>query len=143
MKKKFIQYDYSFSYLNNRECRHCGRPIADQEHKTREFCPVNVGENGKIRDCKSAFHRENDKPYRVLQTAIIADQKTMAIRIDFLIKMRGHEVTTDDLDFYEIDLRKPVSYNVSTDGLMTSYFLYHTIVSDPNTNNHKISHHGI
>lgn len=144
MKKKFKQEDFSFTYHDNRECPYCTNPIADQEDKGRVFCPKTRDENGKLlSDCKTAYHRQNDKPARDLQAELIAEHKAITSRIDFLIRKKGYEVTTDDLDIYDIDLRKPVSYNTSNEGLLTSHFLYHTIISDPHTNNHKISRHGI
>ena len=144
MKKKFKAEDFSFTYHDKRECPNCSKPIADQEGKGRVFCEKIRDENGKlINDCKSSYHRRNDKPARDLQAELIAEHKAITSRIDFLIRKKGSEVTTDDLDIYEIDLRKPVSYHTSEDGLLTSHFLYHTVVSDPYTNNHKISRHGI
>lgn len=144
MKKKFKAEDFSFTYHDKRECPYCTNPIADQEGKGRVYCPEIRDENGKLlSDCKTSYHRQNDKPARDLHAEIIADHKAQASRLDFLIRIKGYQVTTDDLDIYEIDLRKPVRYSTSNDGLITSHFLYHTVVSDPYTNHHKISRHGI
>lgn len=137
-KKKFSNEDGKFTYEQNRACRNCGAPIPDQEHATREFCPVTYDDDGKVRDCKTKFHREKDKPDRNDYSELINKHKSITTRIDFLIKKKGFEVATEDLDVYEIMLRQAIDFKISNDGILTSYYLKHTIISNPITDIHKI-----
>lgn len=137
-KKQFSNVESKFSYNLERQCRNCGAPIPDQDHATREFCPVTYDEKGKVRDCKTEFHRNNDKPDRNSYSILIGRHKAITTRIDFLIKKKGYLVSTEDLDIYEILLRESIDYKISSDGTLTSIFLKHTIVSNPFTDIHKI-----
>jgi hypothetical protein len=131
--------DSKFSYDLGRQCKHCGAPIADQDHATREFCPTSIDQFGNNRDCKTAYHRENDKPLRDLISNLISKQKALSSRIDFLIKKYGYTVSTEQLDTYEINLTECINYSIAEDGILTSIFLKHTIISNPINDIHKIS----
>jgi hypothetical protein len=127
-----------FTYDIGRECRYCHAPIADSEHATREFCPVSIDQSGNVRDCKTSYHRESDKPMRDLISKLIAKHKAISTRINFLIQKHGMEVSTEMLDTYEINLHECIEYALSKERILTSIFLMHTIISNPITNIHKI-----
>jgi len=143
MKKTFTSPDNEskFTYELGRQCKQCHAPIADNDHASREFCPVTVDQFGNIRDCKTTYHRENDKPTRDLIAKLIAKHKGICSRIDFLIKKHGAEVSTEQLDTYEINLHDCIEYSISKEGILTSVFLKHVIISNPITQIHKISYH--
>jgi hypothetical protein len=141
-KKIYTEGNSKFNYHLNRTCKNCGAPISDHEHTTREFCPIIHNDNGKVRDCKTAYHRQNDKADRERYAQLIANHKAITSRIEFLISKKGYEVATDDLNVYEITLDDSVRYSINPDnGTITSVFLKHTIVSNPITNIHKITYH--
>ena len=140
MKKKYLNQESKFTYHQNRACRNCGAPFPDQEHATREFCPATYDKDGTVRDCKTAFHRKEDKPDRDAYAGLIANHKAVTTRIDFLVKKKGYSVSTEDLDTYEISLTECIDYTISNDGTLTSCFLKHTIISNPISNLHKISY---
>ncbi len=141
MKKKFLKDGDQFTYLKNRVCRQCGEPIADQDKITKEFCEKTYDKFGKPKDCKTAWHRENDKPNRTVHSRIINNLNAISSRLDFLIKRKGEQVSTEDLDIYEINLSECLNYHIEKNGTLTSEFLNHTIVSNPFTEIHKIQYH--
>ncbi len=124
-----------------RKCRMCDSPIADQEHAAREFCEVTYDENGKVKDCKTAFHRMIDADEREKHRQIINTQKFIKEQLDLLISKKGDEVLTEDLDAYDIQLSLSISHEISPSGILTSHFLKHTIISNPISKKHKIQAH--
>lgn len=141
MRKKFKEKIGQFSYRLKRSCKFCGAPVPDHAHAATEFCPKTYDENGKVRDCKTAYHRENDKPEREIQAEFNARNKAIKSRIEFLLKKHGDLVNTQMLDTYEIDLRDCMSYKIEPSGILTTYFLNYQIVSNPLNKIHKISFH--
>ena len=141
MKKKFLSDGDQFTYLKNRVCRQCGEPIADQDDIKKEFCEKTYDKFGKVRDCKTTWHRENDKPDRALHSRIINNQKAISTRLEFLFKKKGELVSTEDLDTYEVNLSESLNFKIEKNGTLTSQFLNHTIVSNPFTEIHKIQNH--
>jgi len=141
MKKKFTENIGKFSYLLKRACKFCSAPIHDKAHGASEFCPKTWDENGKVRDCKTAYHRENDKPEREIQAEYNGRNKAIKSRIEFLVKKHGDQVPTELLDTYDIDLTECMRYQIDPSGILTSYFLSYIIVSNPFNNIHKISFH--
>ena len=141
MKKKFTEKTGKFSYLLKRACKFCSAPIHDKAHGASEFCPKTWDENGKVRDCKTAYHRENDKPEREIQAEYNGRNKAIKSRIEFLVKKHGDQIPTELLDTYDIDLTECMRYQIDTSGILTSYFLSYIIVSNPFNNIHKISFH--
>ena len=141
MKKKFTEKTGKFSYLLKRACKYCSAPIHDKAHGASEFCPKTWDENGKVRDCKTAYHRENDKPEREIQAEYNGRNKAIKSRIEFLVKKHGDQVPTELLDTYDIDLTECMRYQIDPSGILTSYFLSYIIVSNPFNNIHKISFH--
>jgi len=137
-KKNYKESQGTFSYIQNRSCRYCKAPIPDNAHSSQEFCPKTYDENGKVRDCKTAYHRENDKPEREKQAEYNARNKALKSRIEFLIKKEGDQVTTELLDTYEIELNACLRYEIAPSGILTTYFLDYQIVSNPFNNIHKI-----
>jgi hypothetical protein len=140
-KKSYKENQGNFSYMQNRSCRYCKAPIHDKAHSSQEFCPKTYDANGKVRDCKTTYHRENDKPEREKQAEYNARNKALKTRIEFLLKKEGEQVTTEMLDTYEIELNACMKYEISPAGILTSYFLNYQIVSNPSNNIHKIKHH--
>jgi hypothetical protein len=141
MKKKFTEKTGKFSYLFKRACKFCRAPIPDNAHGASEFCPKTWDENGKVRDCKTAYHRENDKPEREIQAEYSGRNKAIKSRIEFLVKKHGDQVTTEMLDTYEIELMECLRFNIESSGILTTHFLNYQIVSNPFNNIHKISFH--
>jgi hypothetical protein len=141
MKKKFTEQTGKFSYLLKRACKYCSAPIHDKAHGASEFCPKTWDENGKVRDCKTAYHRENDKPEREIHAEYNGRNKAIKSRIEFLVKKHGDQVPTELLDTYDIDLTECMRYQIDPSGILTSYFLSYIIVSNPFNNIHKISFH--
>lgn len=141
MKKKFIEKKGKFSYLLKRACKFCRASIPDNAHGASEFCPKTWDENGKVRDCKTAYHRENDKPEREIQAEYNRRNKAIKSRIEFLVQKHGDQVTTEMLDTYEIELMECLRFNIESSGTLTTHFLNYQIVSNPFNNIHKISFH--
>lgn len=141
MKKKFTEKTGKFSYLLKRACKFCSAPIHDKAHGASEFCPKTWDDNGKVRDCKTAYHRENDKPEREIQAEYSGRNKAIKSRIEFLVKKHGDQITTEMLDTYEIMLTECIKYQVDPSGTLTTHFLSYQIVSNPFNNIHKITYH--
>lgn len=133
--------DIQLTFDNNRHCLYCEKPIADQEHAAREFCKKFYDDLGKVHDCKTAYHRTNDKPEREIHSNIIRDHKFFAKQITEMIIKKGYEVTTDDLNAYDIVLSDSIRLEIKKDGTAISHFLQYMITSNPITNKHKIIKH--
>ena len=140
MKKNFTEKIASFSFHLKRSCKFCSAPIPDSAHAATEFCPKTWDENGKVRDCKTAYHRENDRPEREIQAEYNGRNKAVKSRIEFLLKKYGDQVTTEMLDTYEIQLTECMRYKIDQSGFLTSYFLNYQIVSNPFNDIHKITY---
>ena len=140
-KKSFkINGDKQFVYHSDKTCRHCGAILPENSTARREFCQVTYDQNGKIRDCKSAYHRKNDKPDRDLFAIITANNKALFSRIEYLIEIIGTEVTTKHLDTYQINLIECIDAE-KINGLQYWYFLKHIIITNQKTQIHKIERH--
>lgn len=144
MEKCYENMNTQFSQLtydNQRECLNCGMPIADQEHATRKYCEKYYDQSGKVHDCKTDHHRTIDKPEREVQGTLIRDQKFFTKQIIEMISKKGYEVTTDDLNAYDISLPESLKLEIKNNGIAISHFLQYTITSYPTTNTHKITRH--
>ncbi|MES2432183.1 MAG: hypothetical protein V4556_14710 [Bacteroidota bacterium] len=130
-----------YTYIDGRKCLFCGEPIADQESTKRTFCEKTYNALGKVRDCKTAYHRKNDKPERDIHRSIINEHKSIDERIEEMIIKKGFEVTTEDLDAYDIDLSSSIRYNLKATGVLESFYLFYKLTSNPITNVHKIKKH--
>jgi len=126
------------TYFDGRDCDHCSKPIADQEHATRRFCEKTKDIYGNVIDCKSDFHRDKEAPDKAIQVEIINNHKALARRITELLSKKSPIVTTQDLDAYDIDLQHSLEYFIKPNGELTSIFLVHTIITNPLTKTHKI-----
>jgi len=129
------------TFEKNRKCLHCGEPISDQEHATREYCEKFYDESGKVHDCKTTYHRINDKPERLNHSNLINHHKSLGNRISGMILKKGYTVTTDDLNAYDVILSDSIRFDLKNDGTLISYFLEHTIISNPVINQHTIKEH--
>jgi hypothetical protein len=135
---KLIEEDKTF--VNKRECRHCGEPIADQEHAAREFCEVIRNGDVLIKDCKTAYHRNLDLADRVKARNIINNLKDINLKIEAMTKKKGYIVSTDDLDVYEIKLTQAIDFREKGHEFEFE-FLDYNIISNPISNQHKIYTH--
>lgn len=140
-KKRFKTAKGQFNYILNRACEQCKSPIPDKAHIAQKFCLKSYDENGRVRDCKTTFHRLNDKPEREIQAEYIIKNKAVKSRIEYLLQKHGYQVTTEMLDTYEIELMECLRFNIESSGILTTYFLNYQIVSNPFNNIHKISFH--
>lgn len=138
--KDFIEVEkIEQTFYDGRECDYCFEKIADQEHATRRFCPKRKDEQGNIVDCKSEFHREQNAPEKVVHVELINKHKGIAKRIDELLLKKSSEVLLSDLDAYDIELTSCLDYLLKPNGVLTSIFLEHTIVTNPISKTHKIT----
>lgn len=127
------------TYADERKCLSCGKPIADQEHALRKYCDKYYDQSGKVHDCKTDHHRILDKPARQIQTNIIRDHIFFTKQIAEMTTKKGYEVTTDDLNAYDISLAQSLKLEIKSNGIATSHFLQYLITSYPATNTHKIT----
>ena len=130
---------HSPSYENGRRCLYCSKPIADQEHAARVFCEKYYDEMGKVHDCKTIYHRKHEKPDKLIQNSIGNSHRVISNKISSMICNRGLTVSTEDLNAYGIELTKAISFEIMSDGTLTTIFLGYRIVSNPKTNQHLIS----
>ena len=131
--------EVELTFEQHRECLECEKPIADQEHAIRKFCEKYYDESGQVHDCKTHYHTNKNKPEREIHSNIIRDQKFFAKQISEMILKKGEEVTTEDLNAYDITLTESIKFEIKKNGTATSVFLNYTITSNPNTNHHIIS----
>ncbi len=137
-----MNFQYAqLTYNKKRECLQCGKPIADQKHATRIYCEKYYDQSGKVHDCKTDYNRALDEPERKIHSDLIRDQKFFAKQITAMIAKKGHEVTTDDLNAYDISLPESLKLEIKSNGIAISHFLQYTVTSYPTTNTHKITHH--
>lgn len=125
------------TYFDNRKCHYCGEPIADQERKNRIHCPVSFDEYGNRIDCKrKKFDLKHQPETETLQchNARAKDyyQKIIKMRAD-----HGEIVTSAIIDSYGIIITESDDYYFDGHEL-TSYFIGFAIISNPNTNTHRI-----
>ena len=129
------------TFKDGRKGPYCGEPIADQESAKRIYCEKTYNELGKVRDCKTNYHRKNDKPERDIHRSLINEHKSIDDRIEEMIQKKGFEVNTQDLDAYDIDLSGSITYILKPTGHLESFYLFYKITSNPINNSHKIEKH--
>lgn len=127
------------SYEEKRQCMECGTPIPDQEHASRKFCEKYYDQHGQVHDCKTNYHTNKNKPVRAIYSHIIRDQKFYTRQINEMTQKKGYDVTTDDLNAYDIILTDSMSFKLNKDGTAIFQFLNYSILSNPVTNHHKIT----
>ena len=136
-EEQFSEYTYD----NDRACEFCGRKIPDQAHATRRFCVKTKDALGNVRDCKTDYHREKEAPDKLVQTELINFHKGISNRIRDMVERKGLEVSTLDLDAYDIPLNNSIEYQIKPNGELISTFLEYTIHTFPITGIHKIISH--
>ena len=82
-----------------------------------------------------------NKAERKIQSTLIRDHKYFAKQITTMISKKGYQVTTDDLDAYDVALSESIKLEIKKDGTAVSHFLQYTITSNPITNKHQITTH--
>lgn len=98
----------SNTFHDGRHCKHCGRPIPDQSHDSRDFCPREVLPDGSIKSCKDDYHsderQKSEPPYR----AATAFQKKMTGAIEALLMEKGPLVSVEEVNRRGIKLASAV-----------------------------------
>jgi hypothetical protein len=126
------------TFLKGRACKHCSKPIPDQEHGIRKYCVKTKDVYGNSIDCKSDYYSEKEAPDKAIHIEIMSNHKSLARRINELLSKKSQIVTTQDLDAYDIDLQQSLEYFIKPNGVLTSVFLEHSIITNPHTKTHKI-----
>jgi len=133
--------EIKLTYLDKRECENCTEPIPDQAHATRRFCVKTRDALGNVRDCKTDYHREKEAPEKLVQTELINFHKGISNRIRDMVERKGVEVSTLDLNAYDIPLINSIEYQIEPNGELISTFLEYTIHTFPISGIHKIIPH--
>lgn len=129
------------TFFEGRECEYCIEPIADQEHATRKFCKKTKDALGNVKDCKTDYHRQKEAPDKLVQNELINFQKGISNRMRDMIERKGLEVSTLDLEAYDIPLINSIEFQIKPNGELISTFLEHTIYTYPISGMHKIKPH--
>jgi hypothetical protein len=130
-----------YTYNEGRKCKHCGVPIADQVHATREYCPRKVLSDGSIKNCKDDFNSALHKKEVAVYRNLIRHQKLMHKKIQTLFKTKGEKVSTEDINRYGINLSKPIQFELLKNKLFLFYFNEYAI-EQLGDNQFKIFSHG-
>jgi hypothetical protein len=121
-KKKEISSKPSLTYHLGRVCENCGKPIADQERKTKRHCSPQVDENGIHHNCRRRKHQQKHQIHedRLLDWAAI--QRQTKTRIEDAVATHGEYVTVSVLEAYGIILKNYITihhgYQESTLGFL-------------------------
>lgn len=122
------------TFHQNRSCKFCGTPIADQDHALRQFCERLTLPDGSIRSCKDDYwaqlRKQSQDPYQ----NIIKYYKEIH---DILVnswRMNYKHLTMTDLDNLGVDLTKCLRLKINEDGTFSHYYLGFEIIIDPKIN---------
>jgi hypothetical protein len=119
------------TFNDGRFCKHCGTPIADQEHKATEFCPREVLDNGTVKCCKDDYHAALRKVREEQYRKLTALQKQLFNAIEDLAAACGATVTVEQLNRYGVQLDKAVSLS-KKEGLWIFFFPHHQLQQQAN-----------
>lgn len=100
------------TFLKNRKCLHCKKPIADQEHASLKFCAHQDLPDSAIKSCKDAYHTPRKKIKYDPYLKLVTHHKLTANSIMNLLSKNGNIVTGAELDQYGILLSKPVEFMI-------------------------------
>lgn len=129
------------TFYKKRICRHCGKPIADQESAARIYCHKIILEDGSVQDCKDDYHaprrKISDAPFK----RIFDYHKEAHKRIGSLLTAKGSNVTTEQLNQFGIKLNRPIEFIIDKNHNITCFFVEFAI-TDLTNNQYKILKHG-
>jgi hypothetical protein len=139
-RKKEITSKPTLTYHLGRECENCGKPIADQERKTKRHCSPQVDENGIHHNCRRRKHQQKHQIHedRLLDWAAI--QRQTKTRIEEAVATHGEYVTLEILDAYGIATN---NYITLSHGFQESTleFLGFDIIMNPIKKSIKLQRH--
>lgn len=131
----------TITYHSNRKCGHCGKPIADQEHASRIYCPRKQYDDGSIENCKDAFWGEIKKTETDIYKRMVRYHKEVSDRLQHLYDLNLPEITLQVLDNTGIYFKKCLLRTETDDGLLAFYFVGYVIFVNPINNQLKINKH--
>ena len=111
------------TFIKNRMCRHCGKPIADQESAARIHCHKIILEDGSVQDCKDDYHSPRRKISEAPYKKIFDYHKEAHKRIGKLWRAKGENVTLEQLNQYGLQINRPVEFNIDQNQILTCYFV--------------------
>lgn len=109
-------------YLTERKCLHCGKPIADNAHAARKFCPRQKLPDGTILSCKDDYHVKKNKPINAPFKWMASYQKYYYKQIVLLLEKEGKRVTREQLNRYGINLSRPFEFIVDNENKYVYYY---------------------
>lgn len=119
------------TYFTNRVCQNCGKPIADQERKSRIYCPPVRDDKGKIiQDCRRQKHQFKHQPEEDFLLDYCAMQRETRKRIEAALKDHGDELTEQILTAYHIQLDTCIRH-YDHGGTTVVEFLGYDIIINP------------
>jgi hypothetical protein len=126
-----------FTYINNRKCEYCSKPIEDQARINRKHCHPWKDEFGVQHSCKRLKHSVKHEREDEILLEHNSRAKNLNKMISKMLTDHGDQVTSEIIDAYGICLSE--SEHFEFDGhQFTSYFIDFTIYSNPNTHMHRI-----
>jgi hypothetical protein len=128
-RKKEISSKPTLTYHLGRECENCGKPITDQERKTKRHCSPQVDENGIHHNCRRRKHQKKHQIHedRLLDWAAI--QRQTKIKIEEAITTHGEFVTVAVLEAYGIVLNNCISISHGHEESTLGFLGYKIIVN--------------
>jgi hypothetical protein len=129
-------------YFTRRKCLHCGKPIADNAHAARKFCPRQKLPDGSILSCKDDYHVKKNRPINAPFKWMASYQKYFYNQIKLLVEREGYKVTFEQLNQYGINLHRPFEFIVNKENRYV-YFYHQFVIEQMPENKFKITRHEI
>lgn len=128
-RKKEISSKPILTYHLGRECENCGKPIADQERKTKRHCSPQVDENGIHHNCRRRKHQQKHQIHedRLLDWAAI--QRQTKTRIEEAVATHGEFVNLQILEAYGIALNHCITISHGFQESTLEFLGYNIIIN--------------
>ena len=127
---KTIAMDYAkteLTFTQDRKCRHCSCPIADQVHAARLYCEPYELEDGSIQDCKEEYNSAVTRAEMEHFKPIAYYHRDVTRTLKQLIDTNGEQVTLEDINEHGIRLDRSLRFERAESGLYTFYFKFYGI----------------
>src|SRR5213595_762691 len=112
-----------FTYKLNRKCLHCGKPIADQVHASRKYCPrIALEGGGGVLSCKDDFNTKVNRPLNQPYKYFTQCHKGYHKAIKALLEHEGDKVTIELINRYGINLYRPFEFKITKERRYVFYY---------------------
>jgi hypothetical protein len=116
------------TYTLKRKCQHCGQAIPDQAHAVQKYCRRERLTDGTVRSCKDDFHSARKRKDETQFRNIARYHRNVARSLDQLYKLKGEDITPEDLNRVGVVLNRSAAQQMTNDNRFQFFFVGFVII---------------